>query len=272
MSFIIAAVQMTSGNGKEKNLRKAEMLLQQGVERGAVFLALPENFSFMGGEDEKIEAAEEIETGKSVDFLREFASSRSVWLLGGSIPVAAGGGKVFNTSLLIDDRGRIAGRYDKMHLFDVDLEGDESHRESRFVKSGDRVVSVDTPFGRVGLSICYDVRFPELYRRLTADGAGLVFVPAAFTRQTGEAHWEVLLRARAVENQAYVVAPAQFGTHGGGRRTYGSSMIVDPWGRVTARASDMETVITSRIEPSYRDEIRKRIPCLGHIAGKNKKD
>ena len=268
MSFIVATVQMTSGNDKGKNLGKAEMLLQRGVEMGAAFLALPENFSFMGKEDEKIEAAEEIETGESVDFLREFASSRKVWLLGGSIPVTAGDGKVFNTSLLIDDEGRIAARYDKIHLFDVDLEDGESHRESRFVKSGDRLVSVDTPYGRVGLSICYDLRFPELYRRLMSDGAGLVFVPAAFTRQTGEAHWEVLLRARAVENQVYVVAPAQFGVHGGGRRTYGNSMIVDPWGRVTARASDMETVIISRIDPAYRDEVRKRIPCLKHIVVK----
>lgn len=261
----VAAVQMTSTSNREANLKKAEELLKRGVDEGARILSLPENFSFMGeGESEKLELAETPEGGPASDFLKGFARHNKVWIVGGSIPVKAGEGKVFNRSLLIDDQGEIAASYDKIHLFDVHIAGGESHKESRTVSPGDRLVSHETPFGRIGLSICYDLRFPELYRELGANGATMIFVPAAFTSQTGEAHWEVLLRARAIENQLYIIAPAQVGIHNKKRSTFGHSMIIDPWGKVMAGASDEETVISANIDFDYLDSVRQSIPCLSH--------
>lgn len=265
MTFKVAAVQMTSGNNKQENLKKAERLLREGLNDGATLLSLPENFSFMGNESEKWMAAETIEDGESVRFLKSFAVEHHVWLLGGSIPIRADHNKSYNSSLLIDDRGEITARYDKIHLFDVDIKGGESHLESRFIKGGSRTVCADTPFCKIGLSICYDLRFPELYRELVFNGARLLFVPSAFTVNTGQAHWEVLLRARAIENQCYVIAPAQVGTHNEKRKTYGNTMIVDPWGEILARAEGKETVITAGIDLIYADEIRKGIPCLDNI-------
>lgn len=262
---IVAALQMNSGNEVNKNLDQAYALMKAGVERGAALLALPENFSFMGNEKEKIRIAEDIKTGASVKFLKNFAREHKVWVAGGSIPIRASKDKVYNTFLLINDKGRVAARYDKIHLFDVNLKRGEKYRESSYVKRGTKPVTANTPFGRAGLSICYDLRFPELYRKLAARKAGIFFVPAAFTAQTGKDHWEVLLRARAIENQVYVIAPAQFGSHGK-RMTYGNSMIVDPWGKVLARAPDKETVILAELDPSYLEVVRKSIPCLKHIA------
>jgi len=265
MSYIVAAVQMTSGGDKKTNLKKARTLLNKGVDMGAELLSLPENFSFLGGDGKKQGASETMDGGESVEFLKEFASRHRVWIVGGSIPVDAGKGKVFNRSLLIDAKGRVAAHYDKIHLFNVNIKGGESHRESLFIKKGENVVCADTPFGKIGLTICYDLRFPELYRKLVSSGARLLFVPSAFTLQTGKDHWEPLLRARAIENQCYVIAPAQFGVHNEKRQTYGNSMMVDPWGKVIARASDMETVITARVEPTYQDEVRRSLPCLRHL-------
>jgi len=262
---MIAAIQMTSGSHKKKNIAKARALLRKGVDMGAGLLALPENFSFMGEEGEKIKVAEDMHHGESVDFLREFAAENGVWILGGSIPVLAGKSKVFNTSLLVNDEGKVTARYDKIHLFDVKLGPGKMYRESDFVRPGRRRVEVDTPFGRVGLSICYDLRFPELYRNLTTQGARILCVPSAFTLETGKDHWEALIRARAIENQVYMVAPAQFGNHPGKRTTYGNAMIADPWGKVVARASEKEQVIVAEIDPSYQEEIRQRIPCLDYL-------
>jgi predicted amidohydrolase len=261
---MVAAVQMTSRNEKVENLKKAGYLLKKGVDMGATLLALPENFSFMGEEREKIKVAEELESGESVEFLRNFSEEHGVWLLGGSIPLKAGVGKVYNTSLLINDKGKVAARYDKIHLFDVDLGKGEAYRESDFVQRGDKPVSADTPFGRAGLSICYDLRFPELYRRLVTEGAEIVFAPSAFTLKTGKDHWEILVRARAIENQVYMVAPAQFGVHSEKRTTYGNAMIVDPWGKVVARASEKETVIVAELDLSYQKDVRRSVPCLKH--------
>lgn len=261
---MVAAVQMTSGNQKVENLKKASYLLKKGVDMGSALLALPENFSFMGEDREKIKVAEELESGESVEFLRNFAAEHGVWLLGGSIPLKAGVGKVYNTSLLINDKGEVAARYDKIHLFDVDLGKGEAYRESDFVQRGDKPVSADTPFGRVGLSICYDLRFPELYGMLVAEGAEIVFAPSAFTLKTGKDHWETLVRARAIENQVYMAAPAQFGVHSEKRTTYGNAMIVDPWGKVVARASEKETVIVAELDLSYQKDVRRSVPCLKH--------
>ncbi|MDH3974599.1 MAG: carbon-nitrogen hydrolase family protein [Deltaproteobacteria bacterium] len=263
-NFIVAAIQMTSVNDRDENLNKANILLSEGIERGASLLALPENFSFMGKEEEKTRVVEDLESGISLRFLKEFAFKKGVWIMGGSIPVKADSGKMYNTSLLINDNGDIAARYDKIHLFDVDIAGGESHRESKLVEPGKEPVTVDTPLGRLGLSICYDLRFPELYRSLTQEGAKIIFSPAAFTVETGLAHWEILIRARAIENQVYMIAPAQYGTHSSTRRTFGHAMIVDPWGKVLAKAADRETVITAEIDFSYQDEVRQGLPCLRH--------
>ena len=261
----VAAVQMTSTYNRAANLRKAEELLKRGVDEGARFLSLPENFSFMGETEEgKLELAETPEGGSATDFMKGFARLNKVWIVGGSIPVKAEEGKVFNRSLLIDDQGVIVASYDKIHLFDVDIQGGESHKESRTVSPGDKVVTHKTPFGGVGLSICYDLRFPELYRELTLKGATMIFVPAAFTSRTGEAHWEVLLRARAIENQVYIIAPAQVGIHNKNRSTFGNSMIIDPWGKIIARARDEETVIIAEIDFDYLGSVRQSIPCLDH--------
>lgn len=261
---IVGAVQMNSGGNKKENLKKAELLLREGVVKGARFLALPENFSFMGKDSEKIEVAENLETGETVDFLKKFAADHGVWLLGGTIPLKAGENKVYNTSLLINDHGEVAARYDKIHLFDVQLDEKEVYRESDFVQGGSLPVVAKTPWGKAGLSVCYDIRFPELYRKLMEAGAEFIFLPAAFTVRTGEAHWEVLLRARAIENQVYMIAPAQCGVHPGGRMTYGNSMIVDPWGKILARAGEGEGIVTAELDSDYREEVKSRIPCLKH--------
>ena len=266
MSFKVAAVQMTSGNDKQNNLNKAEKLLLAGVSEGATLLSLPENFSFMGSESEKLLAAESMEDGESIRFLQAFATKHNVWLLGGSIVIKADNNKSYNSSLLISNKGEIAARYDKIHLFDVDIKGGERHQESKFIKKGSTPVCTDTPFGKIGLSICYDLRFPELYRELVRMGARLIFVPSAFTVKTGQAHWEVLLRARAIENQCYVIAPAQFGIHSEKRKTYGKAIIINPWGEILARAEDKETVIVADVDLSSQDGIRKGIPCLEHIS------
>ena len=266
MSFKVAAVQMTSGNDKHSNLNRAEKLLLAGVNEGATLLSLPENFSFMGSESEKLLVAESMEKGESIRFLQSFARSHNVWLLGGSIPIKADEDKSFNCSLLINNKGEIAARYDKIHLFDVDIKGGESHQESRFIKKGSKPVCADTPFGKIGLSICYDLRFPELYRELLRMGARLIFAPSAFTVKTGQAHWEILLRARAIENQCYVIAPAQFGRHNNDRKTYGNTMLIDPWGEILVRAEDKEIVIVAEVDLSFQDEVRKGIPCLEHLS------
>ena len=259
----LAAVQMTSTSNREANLKKAEGLLDRGVAEGARILSLPENFSFMGEDErEKLEFAETAEGGPATNFLKAYARLHKVWIIGGSLPVKAGHGKVFNRSLLIDDDGDIASYYDKIHLFDVDIKGGESHKESRTVRSGDRLITHKTPYGTVGLSVCYDLRFAKMYRELVVRGASMIFVPAAFTSQTGEAHWEVLLRARAIENQVYIIAPAQVGMHNKNRSTFGNSMIIDPWGKVIARAKDEETVIVAEIDLDYLNLVRQSIPCL----------
>lgn len=263
-NFIVAAVQMTSVNDRDDNLNKANALLSKGVERGAALLALPENFSFMGNEEEKAKIVEDFEKGVSVRFLKDFALKNKVWIMGGSLPLRAESGKIYNSALLFDDSGKIAARYDKIHLFDVNIAGGERHEESKLVEGGKKITTVDSPFSKLGFSICYDLRFPELYRAMTRDGAKIIFSPAAFTVETGFAHWEVLIRARAIENQVYMIAPAQFGTHSATRRTYGNAMIVDPWGKVLARAADREMVITAEIDLSYQEMIRKGLPCLQH--------
>src|SRR6185436_11620497 len=234
----VAAIQMTSGPDVAANLQQARTLLAQAHERGAVLAALPENFAFMGLKDADKRAVGEADgSGPIQDFLGATARDLQLWIVGGTIPIRVeGDGRVAAASLVFNDAGQRVARYDKIHLFDVDIPGKaETYRESAHVAPGREPAVVDTPAGKLGLSVCYDMRFPELFRRLSAAGAQIFSVPSAFTAPTGRAHWETLLRARAIENLCYVIAPAQSGFHPNGRETYGDSLIVDHWGAVLQR-------------------------------------
>ena len=261
----VAAIQMTSSHVVEANLHTAGRLLRAAKDAGAQVACLPENFSFIGLRDaDKLQIAETDGEGAAQDFLRDTARQLGLWILGGTINIRTGtGGRVANASLLIDADGKRVARYDKIHLFDVTIPGrNEQYLESSTVMPGRKVVAADTPVGRLGLSVCYDVRFPELYRDLVAQGAQCLAMPAAFTVPTGRAHWETLLRARAIENLCYVVAPAQVGTHTSGRETFGDTLIVDYWGQVLSRVENGDGVITADIDLGKQAEARGRFPAL----------
>ena len=259
----VAAVQMVSGADIRQNLLDAERLVAEAAARGARLVALPEYFPLISpDETAKVRAREHDGAGPLQDFLGETARRHQVWLVGGSIPLAAAApDKVRNSCLVFDDGGRRVARYDKIHLFGF-RRGTEQYDESRSIEAGDAVVAFDSPFGRIGLSICYDLRFPELYRAMGA--VDLLVVPAAFTHTTGQAHWELLLRARAVENLCYVLAAAQGGTHSGGRRTWGDSMVVDPWGVVLDRLAQGAGVVVADLDPARSSELRQNLPALQH--------
>lgn len=264
---IVAALQMTSGNDREANLATAERLLQLAAARGARLAVLPENFSLMALRDADRRAHAEADGAGAVqDFLARAAARLGIWVIAGSVPLAqATGERSAQACLVYNARGERVARYDKIHLFDVELpDRAESYRESAHMAPGDQVVVVDTPAGRLGLSICYDLRFPELYRRLQAAGAQWLIVPAAFTAATGEAHWEPLLRARAIENLCYVVASAQHGTHPNGRQTWGHSLIVDYWGRILTQLPEGEGVVTAAIDLDAQAAARRKFPALAH--------
>jgi predicted amidohydrolase len=265
----VAAIQMTSGPDVAANLEQARALLEEAASRGARLAALPENFSFMGLKDaDKRAVAEADGSGPTQDFLAATARQLRLWIVGGTVPLTAGGdGRVAAACLVYDSDGERVARYDKIHLFDVDLPGrTETYRESAHVAPGSRAAVLDTPVGRLGLSVCYDVRFPELYRHLSAAGAQLLAVPSAFTSPTGRAHWETLLRARAIENLCYVVAPAQSGFHPGGRETYGDSMIVDYWGRIMQRVPRGRGCALAQVDLSAQAGVRETFPALVHRA------
>jgi predicted amidohydrolase len=262
---VVAAIQMTSSHVVADNLAVAAGLLREAKDLGAEIACLPENFSFIGLHDaDKCQVAEADGEGPVQSFLSETARKLKMWILGGTIVIRGdGAGRVANSSLLIDAAGKRVARYDKIHLFDVTIPGrDEQYRESTHVAAGREPVIADTPVGRLGLSVCYDMRFPELYRELVAQGAEWLAMPAAFTVPTGRAHWETLLRARAIENLCYVVAPAQSGTHSSGRETYGDSLIVDYWGQVLSRLAKGTGVITADIDLAKEAETRARFPAL----------
>lgn len=265
-SLRVAAIQMCSGQDRDENLERARVLVADAVHRGALIVALPENFSYLDREGEKLAVVEDLDDGPSVRFLREIAATFGVAVVGGSVPLRAETPeKVTNTCLVFDPDGRLVARYDKLHLFDISLDTAHTFLESRYVEPGRNVVTTSL-FGRVmGLSICYDLRFPELYRRLVREGAEVLFVPSAFTMHTGKDHWLALLRARAIENQCYVIAPAQFGRHNDRRESYGRTMIVDPWGQIRVQAPDQESVIVADLDFDYLDRIRERLPCLTHV-------
>jgi nitrilase len=261
----VAAIQMTSGHIVADNLAAAGELLREAKELGADIACLPENFSFIGLRDaDKLQVAEPDGEGAVQSFLSDTARKLKMWILGGTIVLRGDSDvRVANSSLLIDAAGKRVARYDKIHLFDVTIPGrDEQYRESTHVTAGRELVLADTPVGRLGLSVCYDMRFPELYRELVSQGAEWLAMPAAFTVPTGRAHWETLLRARAIENLCYVVAPAQTGTHTSGRETYGDSLIVDYWGQVLSRLAKGTGVITAEIDLAKEAETRVRFPAL----------
>jgi nitrilase len=261
----VAAIQMTSSHIVADNLAAAAELLREAKSAGADIACLPENFSFIGLRDaDKLQVAEPDGEGAVQTFLSETARKLKMWILGGTIVIRGDSERrVANASLLIDADGKRVARYDKIHLFDVTIPGrDEQYRESTHVTPGREPVIADTPVGRLGLSVCYDMRFPELYRELVSQGAEWLAMPAAFTVPTGRAHWETLLRARAIENLCYVVAPAQTGMHTSGRETYGDSIIVDYWGQVLSRLAKGSGVITADIDLAKEAETRARFPAL----------
>jgi predicted amidohydrolase len=263
----VAAIQMTSGPDVQANLQDARALLEEAAGRGAELAALPENFAFMGLADgDKRRVAEDDGRGPVQDFLAETARRLRLWIVGGTVPLrVAGDGRVAAACLVYDSRGERRARYDKIHLFDIEIPGrTESYRESAHVAPGSAPVVLETPLGRLGLSVCYDVRFPELFRRLSGAGAELLAVPSAFTEPTGRAHWETLLRARAIENLCFVIAPAQSGLHPNGRETYGDSMIIDHWGRVLDRLPRGRGCITAEIDRARQRRDRDSFPSLTH--------
>jgi deaminated glutathione amidase len=261
----VACVQTTASADMEANLAALPPLLAAAQAKGAQLIALPENVSCMVAKDaERLAGAYPAANHPALPFFAQQAKQLEVWLLCGSLWIAREDGKIFNRSYLFAPDGSIAAHYDKIHLFDATLSSGEHYRESERVAPGDRAVLVPTPFGQLGLTICYDVRFGKLYRELAMAGASLIAVPAAFTVPTGEAHWHSLLRARAIETGCFIIAPAQCGTHAGGRRTFGHSLIIDPWGTILAEADDAPTIIYADLALAEPNRVRQMLPSLQH--------
>jgi len=276
-----AAVQMTSTRDVEANLREAGRLVAEAARQGAQLVVLPENFSFLGATDaERVAAIETYGDGPAQRFLAETAEALGIWLVGGTIPIRerADAERASSRSLLVGPDGRVAAHYDKIHLFDVDVPGRETaaghggsaaragerYKESATTEAGTRVVSAATPLGRIGMTVCYDIRFPALYHRLSVLGTDIVVVPAAFTVPTGEVHWLPLLQARAIESLVFVVAAGQWGEHAGGRKTYGHSLILGPWGEVLAKLPAGPGVVCADLDMIRQSELRQRFPTVSH--------
>jgi predicted amidohydrolase len=261
---VVAVAQMTSTTDVARNLDRAEALVRQAAGRGAVFVGLPENFAFLRSEGEPVPDAQPLD-GPWVVRMAALARALGISVLLGSLPERVpGDSRVRNTSVLLGPDGSTVATYRKIHLFDIDLPGMEHLKESKSVVPGSELVVASSAIGPLGLSICYDLRFPELYRQLVRRGARVLAVPSAFTERTGKAHWEVLLRARAIENLAYVLAPAQVGHHGGGRSSHGQAMIVDPWGVVLAQVPDAEGIALAELDFARQERLRRELPALDH--------
>ncbi|HEC19391.1 MAG TPA: carbon-nitrogen hydrolase family protein [Gammaproteobacteria bacterium] len=263
----VAAIQMASGPNVNANLIEAGRLMAMAAEAGAHLVVLPENFALMGmSEMDKVKVREADGQGPMQDFLAEQAQKHGLWIVGGTIPLEAGdANKVRSACLLYDDQGQRVARYDKVHLFDVQLpDSDENYIESETIENGEQVIVVDTPFGRLGLAVCYDLRFPGIFRRMLDKDVEIIALPSAFTAITGKAHWEVLVRARAIENLCYVIAAAQGGYHVNGRETYGDSMIVDPWGTVLDRLPNGSGFVIAETDTAYQQSVRRNFPVLEH--------
>jgi predicted amidohydrolase len=265
VSFKAAMIQMRSGLDPAANLAAALELIDEAKAAGADYVLTPEMTNILAAKREQLFAkivAEEQDA--TLTTLREVARKLAIYIHIGSLAIKASPEKAANRSFLIDRRGEVAARYDKIHMFDVDLAGGESYRESNTYRAGELAMVADLPWGRLGLTVCYDLRFPALYRALAEAGASFLTIPSAFTRQTGEAHWHVLQRARAIENGCFVFAAAQGGKHENGRETYGHSLVVDPWGRILAEGGTEPGVVMAQVEPSEVVAARSRIPSLHH--------
>jgi len=262
-----AAIQMASSPNVDANLIEAGRLIREAADAGAGLVVLPENFALMGmTEFDKLEHIEQEGEGVIQNFLMQSAKKESVWIVGGTVPLAAHSeNKIRATCLVYNDQGEQVARYDKIHLFDVDVPGtDEQYRESDTIEAGNKPRVLDTPFGRLGIAICYDLRFPELIRWMLGQGVDIIAIPAAFTAETGAAHWELLVRARAVENLCYVVAANQGGFHVNGRKTFGHSMIVDPWGTILAKRSTGAGVVCADVDQNQLERVWGSFPALQH--------
>jgi predicted amidohydrolase len=260
----MGAVQMTSTADRGRNLDTALRLVNEAADLGAKLVALPENFAYMGPEEGRLATAETVE-GPTLGALRELARRRSIFVVAGSIAERSANPRMTaNTSAVIAEDGSIVAVYRKIHLFDVNIPDGARYAESEVVIPGDKVVVAPTPLGRIGLTVCYDLRFPELYRKLASLGAEVITIPAAFTLFTGKDHWEVLIRARAIENLAYVIAPAQVGRHSANRQTFGNAMVVDLWGVVLARCPDGEGVCVAKFDRARLEKVRLELPALKH--------
>jgi nitrilase len=263
-----AAIQMTSTRDVQQNLVEAGRLVREAAERGAELVVLPENFAFLGSTDaERVAAIEPAGDGPAQRFLAEHAERNRVWLVGGTIPIRdPGADRASSRSLLVGPDGRTAAHYDKIHLFDVDIPGRAAERysESATTRAGTRVVAAETPLGRIGMTVCYDIRFPALFHRLSVLGTDVIVVPAAFTVPTGEVHWRQLLQARAIESLVYVVAAGQWGEHAGGRKTYGHSLIVGPWGEILGELRSGPGVVCVDLDMIRLRELRERFPTVQH--------
>lgn len=259
----VAAIQMASSPQVSSNLIEAERLIKVAAEADAKVIVLPEYFCIMGNQDsDKVKVREEEGHGPIQKFLSKMAKKHKVWVIGGTVPLVSNSlRKIRNSCLVYDDKGRQVARYDKIHLFGLNL-GAEHYHEENTIESGEEVIVVETPYGKIGLSVCYDLRFPELYRAM--GNVDMIVVPSAFTDTTGKAHWETLVRARAIENMCYVIASAQGGYHLSGRETHGNSMIVDPWGVVLDRLPRGSGVVIANINRQYQDSLRKSLPALKH--------
>ncbi len=264
---MVAALQMASGPNVNANLLEAERLIAKAAEAGAKLIVLPENFAHMGQQEtDKLLIRETQGTGPIQDFLARQAARHQIWLVGGTIPLQAHDEhRVRASCLLYDDHGHLVARYDKIHLFDVHvIDSEEQYNESSAIEPGDTVTVVETPFGHLGLAICYDLRFPELFRAMLDQGMEILSLPSAFTAVTGKAHWETMLRTRAIENLCYVIAPAQGGYHASGRETHGDSMIIDPWGRIMDRLPRGSGIVLADLENQRLNDIRRQFPSIQH--------
>ena len=264
-TFRAACVQMRTGLDVAANIAAAEKLIREAKLAGAAFVATPEMTSLFEAESDALFAKVRIEDDDAaLKAFRRLAEELSLWLLIGSLPIKVGERQCANRQFLINAKGQVVAWYDKVHMFDVDLPGGETYRESRNYRRGERAVVADMPWGKLGLSVCYDLRFPQLYRTLAKAGASYLVIPAAFTHTTGQAHWHILQRARAIETGCFVIAPAQGGKHENGRRTFGHSLIVDPWGQVLAEGGEDPGIAVADIDPAKVTEARTRVPALTH--------
>lgn len=261
----IALLQMVSSSSVAENLQIVTDLLKEAQDKGAKLVVLPENFAFMGlKETDKVQVAEVEGAGPIQEKISQLAKNLGLWIVAGTMPIKTTGTKVRSSCLVYDDKGSKVARYDKIHLFDMRVSEKEAHKESSTIDPGKELVVVDTPIGKIGLTVCYDLRFPELYYQLLAKGAQIFTVPSAFTEVTGRAHWEVLLRARAIENLAYVVAANQGGQHENMRHTYGHSMIVEPWGTIVGKQTTGNGVLTADIDLQHLQQVRTQFPSVDH--------